>query len=200
MFPDGNSRKICVAQSPRQTAAELPTHRIGPSFAVAVLMPKPTTTVRAKSARTAPPPQPLRARDLMEKDVITIGPEVPITEVQRLFVEDEIHGAPVVDEDGRVLGVISTQDVLRIGQEYGERLADLTAADAMTKDLVSAGPTATAAELATLMTQQRVHRILIVEDRTLVGIVTSFDLLRALQGTTRRSPVAANTRKTGYSR
>ena len=121
----------------------------------------------------------------MEKDVITIAPEAPITEVQRLFVDDEIHGAPVVDDNGRVLGVISTQDVLRIGQEYADKLDDLTAADAMTKDIVAAAPNATAAELATLMTQQRVHRILIVEDRALVGIVTSFDLLRALPGTKR---------------
>lgn len=136
----------------------------------------------------------------MEKDVITIAPETPISEVQRLFVEDEIHGAPVVDEDGRVLGVISTADVLRIGQEYGDRLRDLTAEDAMTKDLVSAPPTATAIELATTMYRQRVHRILIVEDRALVGIVTTFDLLRAMHGGATRAPVAASTRKTGYSR
>lgn len=144
-------------------------------------MPKTTTAIRAETARRSPPSQPLRAADLMEKDVITIAPETPISEVQRLFVDDEIHGAPVVDEDGIVLGVISTQDVLRIGQDYGDRLADLTAADAMTKDLVAAKPSATAAELAATMTQQRVHRVLIVEAGALVGIVTSFDLLRALR-------------------
>ena len=142
----------------------------------------------------------MRARDLMEKSVITIAAETPITEVQRLFVDDEIHGAPVVDDDGRVLGVISTADVLRVGQEYGDRIGDLTAADAMTKDLVSAAPSATAAELAAVMTQQRVHRILIIEDRALVGIVTSFDLLKALHPSMPRAPITANLRKTGYSR
>jgi CBS domain-containing protein len=162
-------------------------------------MAKTKTAVRANAARPAAARQPLRARDLMEKDVITIAPETPIADVQRLFVEDEIHGAPVVDEDGRVLGVISTADVLRIGQDYADRLDDFTAADAMTKELVSAPPTATAVDLATTMYRQRVHRILIVEDRALVGIVTTFDLLRALN-VPARSPVAANTRKTGYSR
>ena len=144
-------------------------------------MTKSTTAIRAKPTRRIQPTQPMRARDLMEKSVITIAAETPIAEVQRLFVDDEIHGAPVVDDDGRVLGVISTADVLRVGQEYADRLGDLTAADAMTKDIVGAAPNATAAELATLMTKQRVHRILIIEDRALVGIVTSFDLLRALQ-------------------
>lgn len=163
-------------------------------------MPKTTTAVRAKSARKAPRPHPLRARELMEKDVITIAPETPLSEVQRLFAEDEIHGAPVVDEDGAVVGVISTQDVLRVGLDYADRLGDLTAADAMTKDLVSAPPTTTAIDLAATMYRQRVHRILIVEDKALVGIVTTFDLLRALQSGAPRAPVASNTRKTGYSR
>lgn len=162
-------------------------------------MPKQTTSVRAKPARSPSSPQPMRARDLMEKSVITIAVETPITEVQRLFVDDEIHGAPVVDDDGRVLGVISTADVLRVGHEYGDRIGDLTAADAMTKDVVAAAPNATAPELAALMTQQRVHRILIIEDHALVGIVTSFDLLRALQASVPRAAAGA-TRKTGYSR
>ena len=136
----------------------------------------------------------------MEKSIISIAPETRISDVQRLFVEDEIHGAPVLDEDGFVRGVISTQDVLRISHEYPGRLDEFTAADAMTKDVVAVGPDASAADVASAMAAHRVHRVLVCESGALLGIVTTFDLLRALKPATVRIPVAANTRRTGYTR
>lgn len=60
------------------------------------------------------------AGDLMARDVVTVSPETPILDVHRLFVEEEIHGAPVVDEDGVVRGVISTLDLLRIVRDEAE--------------------------------------------------------------------------------
>jgi CBS domain-containing protein len=58
--------------------------------------------------------EPIRARDLMSGDVITVAPSTPILDVHRLFVEEEIHGAPVVDENGVVVGVVSALDLLRV--------------------------------------------------------------------------------------
>jgi CBS domain-containing protein len=167
----------------------------------------------------------------MQEDVITITPETPILDVHRLFVEEEIHGAPVVDEDGLVIGVISTLDVLRVvrdqldpgagattpmyfrdqllysgpdwqrmPEDFQDRMQETTAADAMTKELVTAGPETPAADLARTMAEQHIHRVLITDDGALLGIVTTFDLLRVVHGDTARTPVGANTRKTGYSR
>jgi len=59
----------------------------------------------------------LRARDLMQRDIITVSPELPILDVYRLFVEEEIHGAPVVDDNQIVRGVITTLDLLRITRD-----------------------------------------------------------------------------------
>ncbi len=57
------------------------------------------------------------ARDLMETHVVTVGPDDPLDSVRRLFFDEGIHGAPVVDEEHRVVGVISTTDLLRAAYE-----------------------------------------------------------------------------------
>ena len=57
------------------------------------------------------------ARDVMQTYLISVNPETPLLEVHRLFVDEEINGAPVVDETGRLLGVISSADLLRAVEE-----------------------------------------------------------------------------------
>jgi predicted transcriptional regulator len=49
----------------------------------------------------------------MQEDVVTVSPELSLLDVHELFVWDEIHWAPVVDEDGKVVGVVTSADLLR---------------------------------------------------------------------------------------
>jgi CBS domain-containing protein len=143
----------------------------------------------------------LRARDLMQTDVLTVSPETSILDVHRMFVEEEIHGAPVVDDSGVVRGVVSTLDLLRIVSDDGEpdarglpyfraqpwaipnelanKLAEVTASDVMTRELVAVSPDTPIAEVAQKMRDQHVHRVLVLEKRELLGVLTTFDLLRA---------------------
>jgi CBS domain-containing protein len=150
------------------------------------------------------------ARDLMQTHLVTVAAELPLIEVHRLFVEEEITGAPVVDETGRLLGVISSTDLLRaVEEEHGsarsepryfrewlefsgpdwagapsdfqDRLASLTVEDAMTRGGITAAPDTPIAEVAALMRRHRVHRVLVVEDDLLVGILTTFDLIGLLE-------------------
>jgi CBS domain-containing protein len=140
---------------------------------------------------------PLRARHLMAPDVIAVAPGASLLDVHRLFVEEEIHGAPVVGEDGVVHGVLSTLDLLRavhgafdpgaaakmfarMPEEFRDRMEALTAADAMSREIVMVGPDATAEEVAHVMLARRIHRVLVGEDRMIAGVLTSFDLLRAV--------------------
>ena len=121
----------------------------------------------------------------MQRDVITIAPETPLLDVYRMFVEEEIHGAPVVDEAGAVRGVVSTLDLLRFGNEepYVARdsTGQLTADDAATRELVTVGPDASVEEVARTMLAQHVHRVLVVDrDRELLGVISTFDLLRVV--------------------
>jgi CBS domain-containing protein len=128
----------------------------------------------------------LRARDLMETDLLTVDPETPVVDVHRLFAEEEIHGAPVVDDNFRVCGVVSALDLLRaVGERYNDfedRFRDVTAGDVMTGAIVTVRPDATAAEIAHVMRTQRVHRVLVLEGRELRGVITTFDLLGAIEG------------------
>jgi CBS domain-containing protein len=151
----------------------------------------------------------LRARDFMQTDLITVTPETPLLDIHRMFVEEEIHGAPVVDDEGAVIGVVSTLDLLRVvrdefepgagtaatyfsdhraytwldsasgASELEARLGNVTAADVMTRELVTVGPDTPVAEVAQTMRVQRIHRVLVVRDRELQGVITTFDLLRA---------------------
>ena len=55
---------------------------------------------------------PTTARKVMTDHVITVSPEASLLDVLRLFVEENIHGAPVVDDEGKAVGVITTSDLL----------------------------------------------------------------------------------------
>ena len=61
----------------------------------------------------------MRARDT-EPKLLTVSPDLPLLDAHRLFVEEEIHGAPVVSDEGALLGVVSSADLLQaVADEHG---------------------------------------------------------------------------------
>jgi CBS domain-containing protein len=135
----------------------------------------------------------MNARDLMERNALTIPAAMPFTEIVHLLVVAGIHGAPVVDDGGAIVGVISAMDLLRATdqanddeQDEGEGsdpLADLasaTARDLASPEPVWVSPDMPAVEVARLMREEGLHRVLVGSDGRLQGIVTPFDLLRAV--------------------
>lgn len=153
---------------------------------------------------------PRLARELMQRDVLTLSPEASLLDAHRLFVESEISGAPVVGDDGAVMGVLTALDLLRTvsdehesGRAHGvyfrdsmefsspdwsrdvedfqDRLAGLTVSEVMTREIVGVEETAPIAEAAGIMRGQRVHRVLVLREGRLVGILTTFDLVALLE-------------------
>lgn len=152
-----------------------------------------------------------RARDVMQTHVITVDPDLPLLDAHRLFVDEEIHGAPVVDETGRVLGVVSSADLLRavedeegsregvapaflrelleegggpsplLPDELKNRLREVTVADVMTAGGVTVTPDTPIEEVASQMRSQRIHRVPVVSEGALAGIITTFDLIGLLE-------------------
>lgn len=147
---------------------------------------------------------PVEARDLMTRDVITVTPETPVSEIAKLLSEHNISGVPVVDEDGKLRGIISEADLVvraarprfpryipflegviflenpaHYEQEIQKMLA-VAAADIMTEKVVTAPPDACVEELATLMTERNVNRIVIIEAGRIAGVVTRGDIVRTL--------------------
>jgi CBS domain-containing protein len=147
-----------------------------------------------------------KASDIMQTHVVTLSPEDPLDTARRVFVEEGIHGAPVVDERGNVVGVVAATDLLRtladdedaarpeggyfqdgvetypesLEEAFEERMGRHTVADAMTTEIVSVAPDDTVASVARTLRDQRVHRALVMEGEAAVGIISSFDLMELL--------------------
>lgn len=143
----------------------------------------------------------LHARDLLTAEVVTVPPGMPVTSLARLLADRGISSAPVVDDHGRLLGVVTEADLLRrlagtedvpVGwlqslfqradpeaRQYA-RTHGTTAQDIMTRDLVTVRPDATAAHCASLMETHRIKRLPVIRDGRLAGIVSRADLLRAV--------------------
>ena len=141
------------------------------------------------------------ARDLMTRRVLTVPPTAPVPDIARLLCDRGISAVPVVDKSGAVLGVVTEADLIRrlagredlpIGWFRGlfidpasraERYArthGAVAADIMTEDAITVSPHATAAEVAHMMEEHNVRRLLVTEGGRLVGLISRADLLRAL--------------------
>lgn len=135
-------------------------------------------------------------KDLMTPQVVTVGPATPFKEIVARLAEHRVSAVPVVDDDGRVLGVVSEADLL-LKEEFPEpdqdiplfwtkrrrlehdRAAATTARDLMSIAVVSITPDATVAEAARRMHAAGVKRLPVVDkDGRLVGIVSRGDLLK----------------------
>ena len=114
----------------------------------------------------------------MQPDVLVISADTSLLAIHRMFVHEEIHGAPGVDDEGTVCGVITSLDLLKPGADDLDS-DRLTAADIMTREVVSVSPNMPIADVAETMRGQHVHRVLVIEDGELLGVLTTFDLLRA---------------------
>jgi CBS domain-containing protein len=141
------------------------------------------------------------ARDVMTRDPLTLPPEAPLGVVANLFAERGISGAPVVDADGRLLGIVTEGDLIRrmaAGAEKprswlveffrpaARQAADFsrvhgrTAQDVMTRHAHAVTEETPIGEVAHLMEQHGIRRVPVLRDGVLVGIVSRADLVRAL--------------------
>ncbi|WP_411082242.1 CBS domain-containing protein [Streptomyces sp. cmx-18-6] len=121
--------------------------------------------------------------EVMTREVVTAAPGAPARQVAKLFALHRIGGAPVLDAEDRVVGVVSRTDVAggpRPGRVDPVHAAGIAARDLMTAPAVTIHPEQRVRDAARVMERRRVDRLPVVdpEDR-LIGIVTRRDLLRA---------------------
>jgi CBS domain-containing protein len=111
--------------------------------------------------------------------VATVAPESTIAVVVEMLAEHGV-GALVVSADGHsVDGIISERDVVRGLATHGRDTVDLTAADLMTKEVVTCSESATIEQLMTEMTARRFRHLPVTEDNRLIGIVSIGDVVNA---------------------
>lgn len=112
-----------------------------------------------------------KVAEVMTSPVSTVHEDSSLTQVKELFEKLSISGAPVVDRDGRVLGLISNSDLLRA------RPRD-TVTDLMTPFLVNVSPEDSVVKVMKAMVPARIHRVVVTENGAPVGIITSLDLVK----------------------
>ena len=121
----------------------------------------------------------LYASDVMIKDVVTVTDSMPLKEITHLFREKKITGAPVVNAANELVGVISETDVIRKTTSIGA-WSPSTAGQIMTGSAVTVGPNETLQRVCELMYNRRIHRVVVAEGKTICGIITTMDILRAI--------------------
>lgn len=134
-------------------------------------------------------------RDVMTRAPLTVDPDAPLATAAAIMREREIRHLPVVDDDGRTVGMISDRDLRSVAPVLGEYLSDaarqrledlgrtlenLRVRNAMTWDVRTIHPGAPIAQAAALMFEAEVSSLAVVEKGRLVGLVTERDVLHAL--------------------
>ncbi len=139
----------------------------------------------------------LYASDVMVKDVITVNEKTPLKDVTKLFGEKHITGAPVVNADGQLVGVLSESDIIRKTTSIGAWSPN-QAGQIMTKPAVTVSPNEALQKVCELMHDRRVHRVVVADASGIQGIITTMDILKAIANLGKERGKDAFERKTQF--
>ena len=158
----------------------------------------------------------MKARDVMVRDVITIGPDDSIADAAKLIADNDVSALPVIDDHGRLVGIISEGDLMNreeIGTEihhpwwieavtpgaalaaefaksHGKRVEEV-----MSENVITATEDTSLADIAALLERNRIKRVPIVQHGELVGIVSRSNLVQALASNGAASTASLDTNR-----
>lgn len=146
----------------------------------------------------------LKAKDIMTRDVITVKPTTTIEELARIFIDKKISGAPVVDDNGDLIGIVTENDLIsqnkrlhiptvvrlfdafimlespsKIEKEI-RKMAAVTIDDICTKEVITVNVDTPVEDIATIMSEKKVHLIPVVDGRKVKGIIGKMDLIKGM--------------------
>ena len=147
------------------------------------------------------------AKDIMTPHVITVQPDLSVRELVGVMTQHRIYGCPVVDDDGRLVGVVSVTDVLEEqnshqpevmpAEDYYTQMhvedVDLSkgfqliedgatrVADIMTPKIVCVDEEVSIKGVAATMVSRRIHRVFVVQHGRLTGVITALDILKIVK-------------------
>jgi predicted transcriptional regulator len=145
----------------------------------------------------------MKVKDVMTKNIISVKPGMSIHRLAELLVEKNISGAPVVDEEGKLVGIVQEEGVifqdkkvhlptfvhiwtgfLTLGaKRFEEEMKKITAntiADIMEKDMLLLSPDTEIEDAATRMIEKGIYYCPVTEEGRLVGIITKKDIVRSI--------------------
>lgn len=145
----------------------------------------------------------LKAKDIMTADVVSVKPETTVEELARLLIEHKISGAPVVDDENQLVGIVTEHDlikknarlhiptIIRLFDAYflldSDKMEDDikkmvagTVEEICNKKVVSLTEESTLEEIATIMAEKNIHLLPVLRDGEVVGIVGKADVVKSM--------------------
>lgn len=146
----------------------------------------------------------ITARDIMTTELITLEPDMDFTSAAQILLDKHINGAPVVDEDGQLVGILCQSDLVaqhkrlpmptlitlldsfvrltpaRELEKQARKIAAMTVGEAMTRNPVTVKPDTSIEAIAGLMVDSGLHTLPVLSEGRLVGIIGKEDVLRTL--------------------
>jgi CBS domain-containing protein len=147
----------------------------------------------------------VKVGEAMTPDPITIHPEMEVTEVAKVMVDNNIGGLPVVDHNGKLIGMVTESDLIvqdtdvefpsfvsflagyvfvpgslhRFEEKFKKAVA-ATARQMMTTDVVTVDADDSVEDVATMMSKKKLKRFPVMKDGALVGIITTADIVKLI--------------------
>lgn len=124
----------------------------------------------------------VKVRDYMATDLLTLRPGTEILRATHILVEHDVAAAPVVDEAGALVGILTERDCIRVmleasyHSEYGGQVSDFMSTEVHT---LLAGDSII--DAAKLFSGEKFHRYPVLENNRLVGFLSRRDVMRALE-------------------
>jgi len=119
-----------------------------------------------------------KAADIMTSNVITVKKDVIVTEAIALLLRWHISALPVVDDEGKMVGIISEIDLVNL--TFDGNAADTIVEEVMVTDIVSFNSNTELADLVQTFSKKHLRRVPIIERGKVVGIVSRRDILREM--------------------
>ncbi|MBK8566407.1 MAG: CBS domain-containing protein [Saprospiraceae bacterium] len=119
-----------------------------------------------------------RISAIMSTNVIGVKPDDSLEVVKHLLFERHFHHLPVTDEDGKLVGIITSWDLIKSNKRF-EDYGDFKVSDLMTKKVATLGPNDSVGAAAMVFLRHLFHGLPIVDDdKKLVGIITTHDIMK----------------------
>ncbi|MCE5312947.1 MAG: CBS domain-containing protein [Nitrospiraceae bacterium] len=145
----------------------------------------------------------LKAKDIMTKDVVVVKLSTTVHELAKILVNNRISGAPVVDDTGKLLGMVTENDLIDQNKRFHiptvihlfdafitidqasvrqqiKKMTGTTVADIYSPDPIALSEDTPLDEIAAIMSEKKVHLLPVLKDNRITGVIGKMDIIKGV--------------------